>query len=363
MSKLFEETKLKNMNLKNRFFRSATWEAMADEKGHLTDKLVKVYQDLAQGGVGTIITGYAFVTEDEQPNPGMMGIYDDSFTEEYQEFTDQIHQFETNIIMQLAYGGSQTNFKVEDRTILGPSAVPHATYGVSPKKATKAEIKSLINSFAEAALRAKKSGFDGVQFHAAHGYLYSQFLSPHYNQRTDEYGGSIENRGRIIFETLAAVIEKVGEDFPVMIKLNSSDFKDDGFTFADCKYICKRLDELGIDAIEISGVVGAKKEDITIREKGLSYLKEESYFRKYAAEIAAEVEVPIILVGGNRSPQLLENLLEETEIEYFSLARPFLREPGLINRWKNGDKTKAKCISCGQCRAEAGNSCIFKRKK
>jgi len=159
------------------------------------------------------------------------------------------------------------------------------------------------------------------------------------------------------------VREKVGEDFPVMIKLNSSDFKDDGFTFADCKYICKRLDELGIDAIEISGVVGAKKEDITIREKGLSYLKEESYFRKYAAEIAAEVEVPIILVGGNRSPQLLENLLEETEIEYFSLARPFLREPGLINRWKNGDKTKAKCISCGQCRAEAGNSCIFKRKK
>src|SRR6056297_2203842 len=106
---------------------------------------------------------------------------------------------------------------------------------------------------AQAALRAKKAGFDGVQFHSAHGYLYSQFLSPHYNKRTDEYGGSIENRGRIIFETLAAVRDKVGKDFPVMIKLNSSDFKDDGFTFKDCKYICQRLDELGIDAIEISG--------------------------------------------------------------------------------------------------------------
>ncbi len=240
-----------------------------------------------------------FVTVDEQPNPGMMGIYNDSFIEEYKEFTDKIHKFDTNIILQIVYGGSQTNFNVGERIILGPSAVAHRIYGVTPKEATKEDIRGLIESFADDSLRAKKSGFDGVQFHAAHGYIYSQFLSPYYNKRTDEYGENIENRARIIFETLAAVRRKVGRDFPVLIKINYSDFIEDGFSFEDCKYVCKRLEELGIDAIEISGVVGAKTEDRTVREKGLKYLENESYFRKYAAEIAEEVNVPVILVGGN----------------------------------------------------------------
>lgn len=361
MKKLFDNTTLGNINLKNRFFRSATWEAMADEKGHMTDELYRVYEDLAKGGIGTIITGYAFVTEDEQPNPGMMGIYDDSFISEYKEFTDKIHSFDTNIILQIAYGGSQTTFNVGQRTILGPSAVPHDICGITPKEATKEDIEYLIESFADASLRAKKSGFDGVQLHGAHGYIYSQFLNPHYNKRTDEYGGSIENRSRIILETLRAMREKVGKDFPILIKINSSDFMEDGLTFEECKYVCRKLEELGIDAIEISGVLGAKQEDKTVEEKGLSYLEKESYFRKYASEIAEEIDVPIILVGGNRSFSLMEDILNNSKITYFSLSRPFLREPDLINRWKRGDKSKAKCISCGKCRGENGNLCIFNR--
>ncbi|MBU3202790.1 NADH:flavin oxidoreductase [Clostridium algidicarnis] len=361
MKSLFDNTTLKNMDLKNRFFRSATWEGMADDKGHITEKLYDVYENLAKGGVGTIITGYAFVTKDEQPNPGMMGIYDDSFIEEYKDLTKRVHNFDTNIILQIAYGGSQTNFNVGERVILAPSAVAHSVYGVMPREATKEEIKGLIESFADASLRAKNSGFDGVQFHAAHGYIYSQFLSPHYNKRTDEYGGNIENRARIIFETLAAVREKVGKDFPVLIKINCSDFIEDGFSFEDCEYVCKRLEELGVDAIEISGVVGAKGEDRTVREKGLKYLEKESYFRKYAAKIADEINIPVILVGGNRSLDLMEDVLENTKIQYFSLSRPFLREPDLINRWSGEDSSKAKCISCGKCRDLQGNSCIFNR--
>lgn len=363
MKNLFDNTTLSTMNLKNRFFRSATWEAMADDKGHMTDKLYNVYENLAKGGVGTIITGYAFVTEDEQPNPGMMGIYNDSFIEEYKNFTDKIHKLNTNIILQIAYGGSQTDFNVGERVILGPSAVPHYVYDVTPKEATKEDIKDLVESFADASVRAKESGFDGVQFHAAHGYIYSQFLSPHYNKRTDEYGGNIENRARIIFETLEAVRGKVGIDFPVLVKINCSDFIEDGFSFEDCKYVCKRLEELGIDAIEISGVVGAKAEDRTVKEKRLKYLENESYFRRYAAEIAEEVNVPIILVGGNRSLSLMEDILNNSKIQYASLSRPFLREPDLINRWAVEDNSKAKCISCGKCRDIQGNSCIFNRNK
>ena len=361
MKTLFDKTRLAKMHLENRFFRSATWEAMADSKGHLTDKLFDVYENLAKGGVGTIITGYAFVTEDEQPNPGMMGIYNDSFIEEYRGFTDRIHKYDTNIILQIAYGGSRTNYNVGERTILGPSAVTQSQYGVTPREASKEEIKGLIRSFADASFRAKRAGFDGVQFHAAHGYLYSQFLSPYYNRRTDEYGGSIENRARIIFETLAAVREFVGSDFPVLVKINSSDFRENGFSFEDCKYVCRRLEELGIDGIEISGVIGAKPEDKTLSKDMLETLQVESYYWKYAAEIAEDVKVPIILVGGNRSLELMNEILENTKIEYFSLSRPFIREPDLINRWTGEDKRRAKCISCDKCFNPKGVSCIFNK--
>lgn len=361
MKTLFDNTAIGNMALKNRFFRSATWEAMADSKGHMVERLYEVYESLAKGGVGTIITGYAFVTEDEQPNPGMMGVYNDSFIEEYKKLTCMVHRYGTNIILQIAYGGSRTSFNPVGRTILGASEVAQSIHGVIPKEATKEDIGHLVKSFAEAALRAKEAGFDGVQLHAAHGYLYSQFLSPHYNRRTDEYGGSIENRGRIIFETLRAMRDKVGSDFPVLIKINSSDFTEDGFSFEDCKYICKRLEDFGIDGIEISGGVITKSEDKAPKEKTSEYPEGESYYWKYAAEIAEEVKVPIILVGGNRSLGLMDDILNTTKIQYFSLARPFLREPDLINRWYAKEKGKAKCISCNKCYDTKGNICIFRR--
>ena len=129
MSSLFDQTKLKNMDLKNRFFRGALWEELADERGHMTQELSAVYEDLAQGGTSTIITGYAYITKDEQPNPRMMGIYDDTFIPEYKEFTNRIHNLGANIIMQIVYGGFMTNFKVGERTIWGPSKMLNEVTG------------------------------------------------------------------------------------------------------------------------------------------------------------------------------------------------------------------------------------------
>lgn len=177
-----------------------------------------VYENLAKGGVGTIITGYAFVREDEQPNPGMMGIYDDSFIEEYKELTNLVHTNKSNIIMQIIYGGFMTSFNVGKRTIWGPSTMECEATGAMAREMSKEEIKLLISDFENAALRAKKACFDGIQIHAAHGYLLSQFLSPYYNKRKDEYGGNIENRGRIIFEIYKAIRVSVGKDFPIFIK-------------------------------------------------------------------------------------------------------------------------------------------------
>lgn len=216
MKTLFDKTKLLNMEMKNRFIRGALWEDLADVKGHMTPELSNIYEELAKGGVGTIITGYSFVTEDEQPNPGMMGIYDDSFIPEYGKFTDKIHSLGSNIIMQIVYGGFMTKFNVGERTIWGPSTIQNEATGTWAKEMTKDEIKSLVNDYAKAARRIKESGFDGVEIHGGHGYLLSQFLSPYYNKREDEYGGSIENRGRIIFEIFEAMREAVGKDFPIL---------------------------------------------------------------------------------------------------------------------------------------------------
>ncbi|MGL4789005.1 MAG: NADH:flavin oxidoreductase, partial [Cetobacterium sp.] len=158
MKRILDETKLGNLKMKNRIVRGALWEDLADEKGHLTSELEAVYEELAQGGVGTIITGYAFVTENEQPNPGMLGIYDDKFISEYKKFTDKIHSYDTNIILQICYGGFMTRHNVGERVIWGPSTAQDEVSGTWAQEMTKDEIKELVNAFGDAALRAKKSG-------------------------------------------------------------------------------------------------------------------------------------------------------------------------------------------------------------
>lgn len=364
--KLFEATKLGSMNLKNRLWRSATWLNMADKKGHITKQLKKAYIDLAKGGVGTIITGYAFVREDEQPNPGMLGIYDDSFIPEYKDFVKKLKAESANVVMQIAYGGSATDFKTEKRTIWGPSAVPHPMFKTVPKEMSKADIQTLVSDFAQAARRVKEAGFDGVQVHSAHSYLFSQFLSPYYNRRHDEYGGSIENRGRIIFETVRAIREVVGEDYPVLIKMHcSDDWAKHGLSVEESTIIAKRLERLGISAIEFSGgnLDTSNFPGAGPIRSGLIKQKKQSYFAQKTAKIAKQLTVPVISVGGHRTPELLESLLNETHIQYFSLSRTLHAEPNIVNRWQSGDYGKPRCISCSKCRHPDGNICILDRPK
>ncbi|WP_343348831.1 NADH:flavin oxidoreductase [Terrisporobacter petrolearius] len=365
MKTLFDKSKLFNMNMKNRFFRGALWEDLADGKGHLTTKLSAIYEELAKGGASTLITGYAFVTEDEQPNPGMLAIYEDSFIPEYKEFTDKIHSLGSNIIMQIVYGGFMTDYKVGERTIWGPSTIKNEVTGTWAKEITKEEIKYLVKSYGEAARRVKESGFDGVEIHGGHGYLLSQFLSPYYNKRQDEYGGSIENRGRIIFEIYEAIRKEVGEDFPILIKLNSADYiKEGGLTEEDSLYVAKKLADLGINAIEVTGGNESIQEVVNnnmgaARTKILVSKDRESYFKNYAIKLSDMIDIPVILIGGNRHLEVMEDLLNNSKIEYFSLSRPLTAEPDLINKWASGDRKKPKCVSCNKCYSTPGKRCIL----
>lgn len=364
MKELFEKTSINGLELKNRFIRSATWERMADDKGHLTERLLNVYEKLAEGGAAAIITGYAFVVEDEQPNARMMGIYNDSFIEEYKKLTDAVHKRGSKIILQIVYGGSFTWYNTGERVIWGPSAVTNKVSNVTPKEMTLEEIRILIEAFGDAALRAKKSGFDGVEIHGAHSYLLNMFLSPFFNVRGDQYGGSAENRARIIYDIYDNTRAKTGKEFPILIKLNCSDFMGDkGFTFAECKEICRNLAAKGIDAIEISGgpVFRAPKPEKDPSGFPEESIGKESYFAAYAKEIARTVDIPVILVGGNRSVETMENILTDSSVEYFSISRPLLSEPDLINKWSGERSYKPRCISCNKCFDENGNTCYLDR--
>lgn len=352
------------MVLKNRLWRAATWLNMADDKGHLTKRLEKVYMDLAKGGVGTIITGYAFVIEEEQPNPGMLGIYDDSFIDEYQEFCKKIQAEGANIIMQIAYGGSFTTYNTQDRPIWGPSAVPHPLTNIVPIEMTGDDIHTLVEAFKRAAGRVKAAGFDGVELHAAHSYLLSQFLSPYYNRREDEYGGAIENRARIIFEVLEAVRLEVGPDYPVFIKMHcTDDWDDNGIDEKDSLYVALELEKRGITGIEFSG---GNLDFNNYPNKGpgrSNILKEEkqSYFAEITARLAEQLKVPVISVGGHRNAIKLEELLNDTAIQYFSLSRLLHSEADIVNRWHKDKTAKPRCISCNKCWHKNGNICILTR--
>jgi 2,4-dienoyl-CoA reductase-like NADH-dependent reductase (Old Yellow Enzyme family) len=224
---------------------------------------------------------------------------------------------------------------------------------------TVQDLQEVFKAFGQAALRAKKAGFDGVEIFAAHGFFLSQLLCPRYNDRTDAYGGDIHNRARALREVLQSVREAVGHEYPVLVKLNVQDFVENGLTLEDSVRVGIMLQEGGIDAIELSG--GLLNNPNLMREKIRSE-EDEAYFKGEARAFKENIQVPLILVGGIRSYYVAKQLVEAGKVDYISMCRPFIREPDLINRWKAGDLQKAACISCNNCIEQAkkgeGVSCV-----
>lgn len=353
MKTLFEPCSIGNMELRNRFVRSATWEGMATEQGEVTDDLVELYRDLGKGGVGLVISGYIYVDLRGKCSHGMLGLERDSLMPGLKRLTAAVREEGGRIVAQIVHGGAQMEVD-GPQGVDGPlppeapSAVADQSSGKIPVELSKDDIARVVKHFADTALRAKECGFDAAQLHAAHGYLLSQFLSPYSNVRTDEYGGSIENRARAIFETYDAVRAKVGQDYPVMIKINAEDFDGVGLTAEDSLWVCEQLATRGIDAIELSGGTAAAEDKGTARSK-ITKPEQEAYFREHAKRLASRVACPIILVGGVRSLDVMEEIYNDGAAQFFSMSRPFISEPDLVNRWLSGDTAKARCVSCNRC--------------
>jgi 2,4-dienoyl-CoA reductase-like NADH-dependent reductase (Old Yellow Enzyme family) len=366
MATVFEETAINGMTMRNRMIRSATWEGMCEQDGRPTEKLINCYRALAQGGIGLIVSGYTFVLPEGKGLPGKMGIHTDDFAGNYENLTGAVHDAGGKIAVQLVHAGGQTDSTSAGRQPLAPSAVQVDQFSEMPAELTKDEIRDTVTAFGEGARRAKAWGFDGVQLHGAHGFLINQFLSPLTNRRTDEYGGSIENRSRFLLEVYRKVREAVGSDYPVFIKLNAADNLEGGLEIDDAVYAAKKLAEIGIDAIEVSAGTPASGEINPAREK-INKPEKEAYNLALARRIKESVNCPVMVVGGFRSYEVAEKAIRNDGMDYIAMARPLIREPGLANRWLQGDRSPAKCISCNSCfmpgLEEGGIYCVIEKKE
>ncbi len=363
MSKLFEPTAINRLNIKNRFVRSATYEAMAGLDGKVQDQLLGYMADLAQGGVGLIISGHAHVVLEGQAGPRQMGIYSDDMIEGLKKMTTTIHENGSLIAAQLAHAGKK-GIGCDRYPPLGPSDDFEEKVLVASAMTAK-DIARTAKAFGEAAARAVKSGFDAVQVHSAHGYLLSQFLSPHYNKRADEYGGTLENRARFLLQVCDKVREYVGESFPVLVKINSEDFIKNGMTEEETIKVCSMLEEHKVDAIEISGGTFESGKLMPSRPGTSKSEDREFYYEETAKLLKKTVNIPLIIVGGFLSFNVAEKAVNSGLADYIALSRPLIREPNLIKRWAEGDREKATCISCNKCfgtlSMEEGLHCAAKK--
>jgi len=352
MSILFQPMKIRNMELRNRFVRSATYDQCAEKNGHVTETQIKLFSELADGGISLIITGLTYVHPSGQLAPFESSIANDDCIPGFKSLTAAVHDRGAKIAVQLYHTGRENAkfLKVKHQQAIAPSFVSHDPYFTQDyRQMSEDEIWEIVGAFGDAAGRAQEAGFDAVQVHAAHGYLLSQFLSPFTNRRDDKWGGSLNNRLRFHSELCRNMRGKVGEDYPLLIKIGVQDGLPGGLEFIEGRRAAQLLAKWGFDALEISqGLRGRSYEESEFRTQ-IDSIEREAYFRPWCREIKSCVNVPVMMVGGLRTFQLMEQVIQDGEADFISLSRPFIREPHIINEWKSGNRCRATCISCNKC--------------
>ena len=376
----FEPATLAGIKLKNRIIRSATYEGMADEKGFPAEKLKNLYINLAKGDVGAIITGYAATQADGKVSNAMVMVDHDDKINVFKEITDAVHEYRTPVIMQIAHCGRQTRSRITGFPTVAPSQVRNMYFMEDkPKALSEKGINEIIDNFVAAIVRAKQAGFDGVQLHLAHGYLLSDFLSSHANRRKDRWGGSTENKYRIVGEIFKRAREKVG-DYPILVKMNAYDGRRKGMRIEEAVVIARMLENSGCAAIEVS--CGCVEDGLfTIRGEKLpveavveynfnfknypdfakktiiwfakTFLKTPKPLLKYnldaAMQIKKAVNIPVIVVGGINNVEDVEDIIGNDKADFVSMSRPFIIEPDIVSKFKNRTQTTSKCIMCNFC--------------
>ena len=370
LKNLFSPGKIGNVQIKNRIIRSATWVAKATNEGYVTDDLIRLFKDLAEGGTGLIISGYLAVDPLGAATHKMACLYDDSYISGQKKLVKTVHDFSgVKIAAQIAHTGNgafifgNTNFEP-----VGPSPMINLILKKPCRELKTAEIRQIIKNFVDTGRRAYESGYDMIQIHGSHGYLLSDFVSPFTNKRTDEYGGTYQKRTKILVDIYNQLREEVDKNFPIIIKLNTQDYLQEGLTLDEGKKIAKILIETGYDAIEPSSgrydlKFSKRKTYPSVMDKSG---ENQNYFLPNVKKLKPIMKSrPIILQGGIRNPAIMEEFIKENITDFIALSRPLIHEPDLPNRWKNGDLSLPLCTSCNGCLAVAATDtayCIVKKK-
>jgi 2,4-dienoyl-CoA reductase-like NADH-dependent reductase (Old Yellow Enzyme family) len=369
--------KIGKLEIKNRFVRSATYEGLASEEGYVTSRLVDLYRILAEGGVGLIVTGHSYVHPSGHAGPEQMGVWKDEYISGLNKIAATVHKHGngSKIALQISHCGRQSNFL---ESTIAPSAVLERLINKMPREMEVEEIEEIVEYFAQAIRRAEKAGFDAVQLHAAHGWLLSEFISPYTNIRTDRYGGTTVKRTKIFEDIYKRSREIISSDFPILVKMNGSDFIKEGLNLNESKRVAKIFSKIGYNAVEISGGIwetltrskeelGWKPNFIPESRIRVGFKNKAAYNLPFAKEIKKVIDIPVIVVGGINSIDLVEKILLEGNADFLSFCRPLIRDPDIPNRWleRHGD-TLPECIYCNKCLSSissGGLRCIRKERQ
>ena len=315
MLKPLETGKLK---LKNRLVMPPMATSKAEKDGRVSKDILDYYEEKSEGGyISLIIIEHSFILPEGQATEQQLAVSDDNMIEGLRKLADVIHKNGSKAVMQLNHAGSGAFEKIIGTTPLAPSAIANPRKGDMPRELSVGEINKIIEAFGNAAWRAKEAGFDGVEIHSAHGYLLNQFLSPLTNKRTDEYGGNINNRIRIHLQVIEAVRKVVGDEYPVLLRLGASDYKEGGTTIEDSQTAASEFEKAGIDIIDISGgFSGYSLEGVT----------EQGYFAPLSEAVKKVVSIPVILTGGITEVQAAEQLLAEGKADLIGVGRAILKD-------------------------------------
>ena len=384
MSILFTPINLGDMRIENRFIHSATYEVMASETGEVSDKLVKRYQNLAKGEVGLIIPGYMYVHPLGRSYKYQTGIHKDEMIPDLRKLVEAVHQEGGKIAFQLAHAGRQTTKAMIGQTPIGPSSKGRDPINfVKPMEMTADQVQEVIQAFGAAAKRAVEAGADGIQLHAAHGYLINQFISPFFNQRKDEWGGSDVNRFRFLKELISEVRKALPQGMPILVKLNAHDYTPQkGITPSLAVTYAEWLADLKINGLEVScgtaiySYMNMCRGDVPVKElvnslpfwkKPLGKLIMKNMVGKYdleegynleAAKMIKPVlgEIPLFVVGGLRKVAQMTEAIERQYADCISMCRPFIREPFIVKKIKEGKTDSVACVSCNRCLAAVASN-------
>ena len=342
--KLFEPGRIGKLELKNRFIMGAMGVGFAEQSGNPTDRTVAYYEARAKGGYALIITEVTRVQDTEFCTPLEPSLGSDQFIPGWKKVTDAVHAAGAYIFPQLHQPGRQYTKLILGHDTSAPSPIACPVFDETPHELTTDEVWDNIHMFGDAAVRAQKAGFDGVEIHAGHGYLVQQFLSQFTNRRFDEFGGSIENRARFACEICKDIKKKCGADYPVIIKLAAEEKVPGGMTVSDTKIIAKYLEEAGYDAIEVTICNYASLDWMSAPEDV------PMGFNAYAAaEIKQGVSIPVSAIDRINTPEIAEDILETGKADFVSISRQSLAEPEFPNKVKEGRVSEiTPCINCLQ---------------